>query len=597
MNSSTKHWYNKLPLIGYQMKPYTKPDGVYLPNRGKGNFDAKIYSGRGIKFNGVDQAVVTDIYPKVEWSKQTISCEIKEALEGRYEIIAGCAYSPSAPVGSLCITEFSLNDGTYDTYSINIHYEYNGVDYGIALALASGFQGTVTGSLDFTTGEMKGYIDGKLIKSQIFEDLVGKTTYSFSYPFAVGAGTTASEAARGYLNKSVSNMLFLTDILSDSEVQYLHTNPERFLYREDSVLKSKILPQNKIDAIEFYAPMCETDSYIRDYSKYSEINVAGTVATGEGTGDEVSTLTKVSDTAFDLVITTAGTSTSSPYVENSFITSASSNYYKVSFNVTVNSGVCVLHSLYNGSSLVVNKTLENEHYEVVLNKGDDTYQYTTLYFDGSQLFDISITDFKVEVLDGIYPIVNYTTDQNVLKLSTGLQTCFWERDILGVPNRLVEKGIIGDPLKGSASTSSYALNLTEDFTIEAVWYCPTTEHNYQIFGNSWDTGLLIGNHKNIGYLYFRLFSVEYYPQGYEGQFVHIVITFSAATKTVSFYVNGVLGYSADSTITEATTTPIELRNYGLSYTADNDLRLFNIHTTPQDPLELYNNAVRKGLLS
>jgi hypothetical protein len=62
VNDKIKHWYRKLPEIGYAMKPYVKPDGkVYLPNRGKGNYDAELYFGRGVKFNGTDQSVTLPI--------------------------------------------------------------------------------------------------------------------------------------------------------------------------------------------------------------------------------------------------------------------------------------------------------------------------------------------------------------------------------------------------------------------------------------------------------------------------------------------------------------------------------------------------------
>jgi len=61
MTNLVKHWYNKLPEIGYEMKPYAKEGKVTLPNRGKGNYDADLYFGRGVKFNGIDQSITMPI--------------------------------------------------------------------------------------------------------------------------------------------------------------------------------------------------------------------------------------------------------------------------------------------------------------------------------------------------------------------------------------------------------------------------------------------------------------------------------------------------------------------------------------------------------
>jgi len=565
-------------------------------------FPAAMYSGRGIKFNGIDQALVTDIYPKAEWTKQTISCEVKEQLEARYELLAGHAYSPSAPVGSINITNFNLNDGAYNDYTINIHYEYDGVDYALTLALSEGFKGTITGSLDFTTGEMKGYLDGKLIKSKIFNGLIGKSPNSFGYPFTIGAGTSGGEAARGYLNKTVGNVMFLTDILSDSEVQYLHSNPEKFLYREDNILKSKILPQEKIDAVEFYAPMCETDGYIRDYSKYSEGTNFDSLSYYQTSISGAGNTIDVSGNVTTIHIETPPDYAFQPYVRAKNDNQVNGEMYYISVTIKVTSGIAHLNSIAteypNGTSS-----------EVDLNVG--TYEYTFIgnyyesksaievNFDGTvNNFDATITFNAIKKLTGIYTITNYTSDQNVKQLSTGLQTCFWERDILGVPNRLVESGTIGDPLTNTSNIDTpYVLPFDTDFMLETVYYNPySSGGKFLIFGSDYTKGLLIGKHSVDGVLYLRLFGAVYYPVGYSNQFNHIVLVFTASTKTVDMYINGELKHSEDTTISDVSTDPIQLLRFGTGHSASFELRLFNIHTELQDPLELYNNAVKKGLL-
>lgn len=61
MKSTVKRWYNKLPEIGYQMKPYNKEDIALLPSRGKGDYDADLYFGNGYKQNGNNQTVTISI--------------------------------------------------------------------------------------------------------------------------------------------------------------------------------------------------------------------------------------------------------------------------------------------------------------------------------------------------------------------------------------------------------------------------------------------------------------------------------------------------------------------------------------------------------
>ena len=44
--------------------------------------------------------------------------------------------------------------------------------------------------------------------------------------------------------------------LPPEQIKYQYEHPEKFLYREDEVLKSQILSQDEVDNVEAYLPMC-----------------------------------------------------------------------------------------------------------------------------------------------------------------------------------------------------------------------------------------------------------------------------------------------------------------------------------------------------
>lgn len=71
-------------------------------------------------------------------------------------------------------------------------------------------------------------------------------------------------------NSLHNNYIFYNGIFTVSQKEYLANFPERFLYRENDIIKSYALTQTEIDNVVAYFPMCETDDYVRDLVNYSE---------------------------------------------------------------------------------------------------------------------------------------------------------------------------------------------------------------------------------------------------------------------------------------------------------------------------------------
>lgn len=566
------------PAIEYKWTTGVEPltSNRYLRDYGKlHNYKATMYSGRGIKFNGVDQDI--DISGSITNTVKTAAFTL---IDGGIfnSLMFNCWFTKTNSASPLVV----------QYYDDNVTYK------NVVIAGSEGYKNFVV-MFDYATLVLSVYGDGKHI-----QDIQVIAPYNTGKDYHIGSRTGA------YIGGTTQNVIYFSEYLSDSEIQYLHTNPEKFLYREDSILKSKILPQSKIDAVEFYAPMCETDGFIRDYSKYSESVVSGVIDSTPSNSDEVTSYTKYDNTSYDLAVTTAGTAIDRPYLAHAFAVSNSNYHYKVSFDVVVNSGTCVLFKFYNGNSFIVSDTITTGHYEYVLPVGDDTYQYLAQYFDGTQLFDISVTNFKVEELTGVYPITNYTSDQNVRQLSTGLQTCFWERDILGVPIGSSFDGIIGDG-NGYIDTG-WIPSKNSYFMLETIYdmndYPSTAYTGIGIETNN-EADFYIRRYKILHTLNIKLGTTDLYVTiGSSISIAHLCVA-RKINGDITVFINGVstkadTGNDYDESVnTKGRTFGLCGVNRGLFQKLQpngQQTPIFNIHTKPQDPLELYNNAVKKGLL-
>lgn len=114
-----------------------------------------------------------------------------------------------------------------------------------------------------------------------------------------------------------------------------------------------------------------------------------------GTTGTAGTFTINSGTSFDLAVTTTGTETARPFVSMSTLTKTIGETYKIYFNATVTLGTARITLLNDGGLTTLDHTITNGENVIEYTALDSTTVFV-LYFDGTALFDISITGLSVK---------------------------------------------------------------------------------------------------------------------------------------------------------------------------------------------------------
>ncbi len=391
-----------------------------------------------------------------------------------------------------------------------------------------------------------------------------------------------------YSNIIVSNSKF-----NNYELDYLHNYHEKFFYHEKQtdgtfVAKSKILTQDKIDNIVAHFPMCETDGYVRNMIGYSELSpIVDTGGTYIVDDDEDATHT-YSNGVHTIEVTTAGTNYVRPFVR----TTMSENFevgatYLYSFDIKVISGTFGNYSFYLNAGDATTKHYSGNVtsiYDVTI-AGYDTNQIG-IVCDGTNTFKIEISNIQVKKLTSTYTIENFTNAarDDAMNLTIGLQACLWKRDVLGVPtagsfDELSFDGVgymdtgwtpkLGENLE-------FVVNLMKPIGAYGTFMLAGSQY---LRNKRWNVGEITGKFFDIGCSFGN------------GNFLTHCYIESTLDGNFSLYRDGVLINSyTDGTNIDA------IMKLGRRYNTTS-YRSFKVHTTPQDPAKLYNDALKKGLLS
>ena len=497
-------------------------------------FRAKSYFGQGVKFNGVDQ---------------NISGIPSTLVNGdSFSILATFAYSGNT---SQCIvgnfwTQNSI--GVHSNGHIRVHINTSSQPSSgiriISSTLAVTGQVYMVGAVVDSGNYVKVYING--ILDTAFNLVEADVTTHLADSWEIGSGGNAT----GKCNYAGKDIYIFKDVLTPTQIKYQYEYPETFLYREDGVLKSKILTQVEIDNVVAYLPMCEKDNYVRDLVSYSE-------------GEELS----------NTMSTNNSSSTNGVYIEG-------------------NSSIYPLNTL-----LLLKNTTTNEHIgtgTIIENSGGN---FIRVSFSYNRIIN---NYYSITELSGTYPISNYTTScrDNAKNLSTGLQTSKWKRDSLGVPYALSDY-LECDGL-GYLDTG-LIIPTNEDFTVEAISYfdgrsdieghgsrsnpkCEMDQRSGKIY-------MFIGNTHNGG--------VTVAQAGYH----HLAINYNYTSSTATYYINAVGIEKTNTTITDGTASMyIGSKNAGNRSAEESILpiRLFKVHNkamTPQEVKYRYDKHVANGLLN
>jgi len=545
----------KSPYIDYKWSSHTRANGDReLFDYGKSHSNGKLHFGKGIKFNGVDQSVTAYIP------------EFKTVI---YTITAGSdATHYHIDCGTSCGI-FWVVGGKPTVY-------YSGINHNVNMLLEEGK--TYTISYIKTTSSVEAYINGSKVAE--FE----ATTQVF------GAHDTTIGSESG-MNDTVSNVIFINNVLTPQQIEYQYKYPEKFLYHEKTVnadgsatweAKSKILTQDEIDSVVAHLPMCEVDEYVRDMIGYSEgVNVVTSNSFVDWGSDGEGIVTDNGDGTFVIEVTTVTASQNYPRLDmNQLITKLDGEIYKYEIKVTsVDGNSPDKIAIYDGNltNVGVGEGAFNKVSTTVSDRSNSNF-----YFDGRTIWKCIIS-MKAKKLTSTHQIENFTNSvrDEAMNLTYGLQTCFLERDELGVItggsfDRLNCDGV-------GYMSNDYMISDSNSWQIEMILYVNSENRNY---GGIVLYPFYFNTHTAID-VYLRLndMSTSFNTgAGYQ----HLIMEYDAVSSVVKFYWNGVC-------ISEGTVT--KYGDYGLLKTLASTkypIPLFKIHTTPQDPLELYNKAISTG---
>jgi hypothetical protein len=156
----------------------------------------------------------------------------------------------------------------------------------------------------------------------------------------------------------------------------------------------------------------DEEVYASDFSS----DLDGWLCAGD---DETSTWTHDTDHGV-LDVTSAGTSIIHPIIYNLSVTDSAEGYETLEIEYTVNSGVCVLYRIiFGGITDTINETLTGSG-TLTLTKQKDTgstlHKRVTLYFNGTNTFNLSIHSITVTKHPTLAIAQDYTDGNHLLEI-------------------------------------------------------------------------------------------------------------------------------------------------------------------------------------
>ena len=565
-------------------KVIQEPNKRYLRDSGTSKSPMALYSGAGVKLNGVDQSAEIEVI-KVS---NTIKSDFSISFYANYDnyVIGNPSYKNYISLQTTytrCIFGGKLYDFQHIYKFVAGVYTFNGTQTSVSMF----YNGVLVQSLP------------RLEDSSLIEfTTVGKQDTAFS---------------TGVLG----NLIAISQALTPTQIEYQYNYPEKFLYWEavtnagvkTFTPKSYILSDTELSNVVAHLPMTDTDNYTRNMVGYSETALTTHNENIDGVGNTItydasSNLFTINQVDFTLAVY-------KPFIGKPE-TFVAGNLYLFKAKITVVSGATSLSAMEYGSSDGAN--LAN-YYNKPLVAGDvhEVYTignyrsngYANLLFDGTQNNAAVFTvEFDALKLSNTYPIQNYTASvrDEAKNLTTGLQASLLDIDKLGV-------------IQGSSFDRLYM----DGTAIPALKIPMTDTELNEANGGNWQIEMVIKRELILErtHMIYSLDSIK----GFE-----IIVNYGDGSElfVIRFY-DGSSYIQAldllDSTVHHIvlTVTPTEMyitvdgvkgnvvaHNFvpsGLSF-ADSiqasptgQLRLFKIHKEYQDETKLYNKAVNAGLLN
>jgi len=568
--------FNK-PTIGYNWSTCNKDNKRTLVDIGTlPRKDAELYFGRGIKFNGVDQKI------NIQFPITTFPFTfIETGVSGQF----------------WNIKMWRNSSGSISWYDIDNNYK--------ASSIMNDYKDDPIAVVVHADNRIDLYGRGEYITS--IENVI--TEY---YINRIGQNTG------GYIEGIARNMILIDYELTLAQIRYQYLHPEKFLYREDGVLKSKILTQSEIDKVKMYLPMCENSGYVCDLVNYTSgtLNQNVEYVYMSGAGDEPNTMEKVSDykAKYHLEV-----ETNHSYVPQVFLhieEQDETDLYEITINLNVINGVVYCYPDVTSNSIPIE--LIGEHnvglYEwTFIGNFKNSNNRIGLNFNG---VDYHESDFTIELgckkLTGVSQIENFTHSlrDKAKQLTTGLQTCFWKRDVLGVPYANSFNALVC-----ANETTPFIIPITDaellsnnGVCIELVFKKTYSKNNCYLFNSVTSdsdgkhAGIFIMLEKTWNKTQFTLYAydtdggIHYVSADIHDTDLHHVV-FNIKPTELNLFLDGV--HKSTATINDNSVAPSGkpiMGNINLS-TIKGTLNILKFHVVSKDPLKLYDDAVKKGLLN
>ena len=566
------------PYIDYKWSDtVTINNNREIKNSGSFNQDLQLFYGQGVKFNGVDQNIIVNLVGLEDKMTLLVDIPLSTAASNQYYIqIAGNIIWKATNLFRFYDGAKNVELGTYPS----------GTQIGRVALIRNGNNYNI-------------YINGALVAS----DSGG--VFPLESVLRIGSGDNTA-----FSDVTMSNIIITKEILSLEQINYYNSKPEDFIYREDNILKSNCgLDLGKVIA---WFPMCEKDNYIRDEKNYTEkektvdINNASLVSANSNTriGQQNIGLMIEANKIYEIVY--------------DFLPNANFVEFKLYIPPTSNGGTAIVVAIPVSS-------FPGRYIFRVPSTYSQTNGITSCYIwigvNGNKtthLFkEISLKEitgiYPINKITGIYPINNYTADSrlNARRLTSGLQTCFLNRDSLGRYLSINRDGIVGDGV-GYANTRYVSpLNIVPE-TIEAIIVKPKTiqaSFNKYVCGGGGTTDMVIeissGSDTN-GVIRMRKVSIYFQAQHWlPTNVMHIAAVCDGIN--IFIYINSILiGTYAAQAYTTSHPFKLGIEHGSTGGIADNrgidtgKIRLFRVHQkalTQAEVTKNFSNYESKGLLA
>ena len=582
--------FNYKPLINYRFNNILYSDRSVVDGGVLPRYNATLQFGRGISFNGEDQRIVLPVSSSGDRKKDSTFL-----VSNNHTVTCSTLQNIWVTPEAVWYYYYAEKKARYDKVKI-------GSNTSVAIVTKNN-----------KTIEI--YKDGQLFYSK---------THEYGLHLSVNP-TIGSRGGSAYHSGRLSEYITITKAITPAEIDYFHKHPERFLYTEVTTegdgnktykLGSKILSQDTLDNVYNFLPLCELDEYVRDMAGYSEdIAVQETFDNNIDVWEDYS---DASDSTFQdgrLRLTRVDDDDKSIYSIKNFNVEEGC-YYKITATAYGNEAYSSGVRIYSDNATFLNRTFRKANdkgqTESVVVKAIDSGLWLYLLGDSNLPVDeyMEYDNIIIEKISSAYEIENFTNSvrDEADHSSTGLQTCFWKRDLLGVPQYAKFDRIFEDnqPLFSSDITDTELYNLGS-WELEIVMkkaalpkynttgYLLSSYHNNKgmmfIIDKSWDP--------NASAFYFYgdrddRKAVASPTVHLNDSITHHVVVRVENNKDVTIFIDGKRTVSGDITDWVPSDIPI-FRNS--MPTPLIELRMLKIHQTLLEPTDLYSEAKRKGFLN